>query len=317
MAGVEIQFISVYRGLCVKIVIAEDQPVAALFLTRTLERMGHEVTLARDGEEAWEIVRDGSSALLISDWVMPRLDGPSLCRRIRESKLPRYTYIILLTSRDSRIDRLEGLRAGADDFLTKPPDADELAIRLEIANRILSVHETLAERNSQLAELASVDELTGTKNRRRLRGDLESYTADAVGTGLPLSVVMLDIDHFKSYNDTYGHPAGDDVLRTIGKILARVVRRNDVVARYGGEEFAILLPTAGVDEAMEVAKRIRSAIAEWPWENRAITASLGVATLGAVTAPEMLVESADRALYHSKQAGRNRVTHYHTLTAAS
>ena len=298
-----------------RILIAEDQAVAALFLRRTLERMGHEVAVAADGEAAWEAVRDGNVSLLISDWMMPRLDGPDLCRRIRAAGLVSYTYIILLTAREGRIDRLEGLRAGADDFLTKPPDPDELAIRLEIAGRIIAVHETLARQNARLAELATVDELTGVKNRRQLRGDLEIHTTLAVGEGTALSLVMLDVDHFKPYNDAFGHPAGDDVLRGIGETLIRAVRRNDVVARYGGEEFAILLPTAGIDEAMEVARRIHAAIADRDWPHRAITASLGVATLGTDTHPGSLVDHADRALYHSKQTGRDRVTHFLTIAA--
>ena len=298
-----------------RILIAEDQAVAAIFLRRTLERMGHEVAVAADGEAAWEAVRDGNVSLLISDWMMPRLDGPDLCRRIRAAGLVSYTYIILLTAREGRIDRLEGLRAGADDFLTKPPDPDELAIRLEIAGRIIAVHETLARQNVRLAELATVDELTGVKNRRQLRGDLEIHTTLAVGEGTALSLVMLDVDHFKPYNDAFGHPAGDDVLRGIGETLIRAVRRNDVVARYGGEEFAILLPTAGIDEAMEVARRIHAAIADRDWPHRAITASLGVATLGTDTHPGSLVDHADRALYHSKQTGRDRVTHFLTIAA--
>jgi two-component system cell cycle response regulator len=298
-----------------KILIAEDQLVAALFLRRTLERLGHEVVVANDGEAAWEAVRDDDISLLISDWMMPRLDGPDLCRRIRATDLGSYKYIILLTAKDGRVDKLDGLRAGADDFLIKPPDPDELVVRLQIAERIIAVHETLARQNARLAELATVDELTGVKNRRRLRNDLETQTALAVGEGTPLSIVMLDVDHFKSYNDAFGHPAGDEVLRGVGETLIRAVRRNDVVARYGGEEFAILLPTAGVDEAMEVARRIRAAIADRDWPNRAITASLGVATLGPDTPPESLVERADLALYHSKHTGRDRVTHYQSIAA--
>jgi len=195
-----------------QILIAEDQPTAALFLSRTLEKMGHHVAVARDGEEAWRTLRQGAAPLLISDWMMPNLDGPNLCRRIRAVGGDRYIYIILLTSRDRREDRLTGLRAGADDFLTKPPDADELALRLEIAERILAVHDQLARQNTRLAELATVDELTGTKNRRRFREDLELLFTQALRMRSSLSLIMLDIDHFKQFNDTFGHPAGDDVL---------------------------------------------------------------------------------------------------------
>jgi diguanylate cyclase (GGDEF)-like protein len=293
------------------ILIAEDQPPAALYLLRTLERIGHEVTVARDGEEAWRIIQNRQVPLLISDWMMPNLDGPELCRRIRASASDHYTFIILLTSRDRREDRLTGLRAGADDFLIKPPDPDELAVRLEIAERILAVHYQLALKNAQLVELATVDELTGTKNRRRFREDLELLFGQADRLDSPLSLIMFDLDHFKQYNDSFGHPAGDDVLHGSGSILRAVVRAHDVVARYGGEEFVVLLPATDAIEALEVAERLRSAIACRPWPNRKITASLGVATAGPDTGnAAALVDQADQALYHSKLSGRNQVNHY-------
>jgi diguanylate cyclase (GGDEF)-like protein len=298
-----------------KILIAEDQPPAALFLRRTLEKIGHEATIAPDGEQAWRIIQQGVSPLLISDWMMPRLTGPELCRRIRGAGGDRYTYIILLTSRDRHDDMLEGLRAGADDFLTKPTDPDELVVRLEIAARILAVHEQLARQNAQLAELASIDELTGTKNRRRFREDLDLLFAQADRLGAPLSLIMLDLDHFKEYNDDFGHPAGDEVLHGVGSTLRTAVRSHDIVARFGGEEFVILLPATGEDEALEVAERLRAAIACRHWQHRKVTASLGVGTAGRGTpSAAALVDQADRALYQSKQSGRNQVTHFRTIS---
>jgi two-component system cell cycle response regulator len=293
-----------------KILIAEDQPASAVFLRRTLERMGHEVAVAPDGEAAWQALRDDHAQVLISDWVMPRLDGLELCRRIRDEDGDGYTYVILLTSKDRREERLEGLRAGADDFLTKPVDADELAVRLGIASRILTVHEALASRNARLAELAMVDELTGVKNRRRFREDLDLFFALASRRKIPLSLVMLDVDHFKQYNDAFGHPAGDEVLRIVAGLLLDVTREHDVVSRYGGEEFAILLPSTGSDSAVAVAERFRERIERHPWPHRAVTASLGVASTGADTPTSAsLVETADRALYCSKGSGRNRVSY--------
>jgi len=294
-----------------KILIAEDQPTAALFLRRTIEKMGHQATIAPDGEAAWRMIREGDAPLLISDWMMPHLDGPDLCRRLRAATDDRYIYIILLTSLDRREDRLNGLRAGADDFLTKPPDPDELAVRLEIAERIIAMHDQLARQNARLAELATTDELTGVKNRRRFREDLDLLFAQADRLASSLSLIMLDIDHFKQFNDTFGHPAGDQVLREVGSTLKTILRGHDVVARYGGEEFVVLLPATEIDEAMEVAERLRSAIAEHPWPNRKVTASLGVATSDADTPDAAtLVDHADRALYHSKQSGRNQSTHF-------
>ena len=301
-----------------KILIAEDQPPAALFLRRTLERMGHEPVVAVDGEQAWGLVQEAPTPLLISDWMMPRLDGLELCRRIRgraasarDADAPGYTYVILLTSKDRRQDRLAGLRAGADDFLIKPPDPDELAIRLEIAGRILAVHDALARQNARLAELATVDELTGVKNRRRFREDLEMLHAVASRHGAPLSVVMLDVDRFKQYNDEFGHPAGDEVLQVVGKTLRDNTRDQDVVARYGGEEFALLLPSTNVESSLNLAERLRAKIEGHPWTRRPVTASFGVATTGLhISDSPGLVEAADQALYRSKKAGRNRVSHY-------
>ncbi len=294
-----------------KILIAEDQAMAAIFLRRTLEKMGHQVTVAQDGEEAWHFVQEEGASLLISDWMMPRLDGPELCRRIRLAQAEQYTYIILLTSLDRRDDKLTGLRAGADDFLTKPPDPDELALRLEIAERILAVHEQLARQNARLRELVAVDELTGVKNRRRFREDLELLFAQSERLESPLSLIMLDIDRFKEYNDAFGHPAGDEVLHGVGQLLRMAVRGHDVVARYGGEEFVVLLPGTDQDESLRVAERLRKAIENQIWTHRAVTASLGIATTGdLISTSAMLVDRADRALYRSKQAGRNRVIHY-------
>jgi len=273
--------------------------------------MGHDVTIVPDGEQAWRIVQQGNAPLLISDWMMPYLDGPELCRRIRSAGGDRYTYIILLTARDGRVDRLKGLRAGADDFLTKPLDPDELALRLEIAGRILAVHEQLARQNERLVELAAIDELTGTKNRRRFREDLELLFAQVERLGSPLSLIMLDLDHFKEYNDAFGHPAGDEVLQWVGSSLRTGVRGHDVVARFGGEEFVVLLPATDEVEALDVAERLRSAIAGRLGPHRQLTASLGVGTAGPGTpSAAALVDQADRAMYHSKQSGRNQVTHY-------
>jgi diguanylate cyclase (GGDEF)-like protein len=298
-----------------KILIAEDNPTSALFLRRTLSGKGHEVIVTADGIDAWEAMQAGPVPLLISDWVMPRMNGLELCRLVRGREACDYTYVILLTSRDGRADRLEGLRAGADDFLTKPLDPDELAVRLEIAGRILAVHEALARQNAKLAELASVDELTGVKNRRRFREDLDMYFALWSRQKTPLSLIMLDVDNFKRYNDAFGHPAGDEVLRGFARQLREGSRDHDVVARYGGEEFVVLLPSTPPDDAIYIAERLRVRIERMPSALRPITASLGVATTcDALPACSALVEAADQALYRSKHSGRNRVTHYRQLT---
>lgn len=292
-----------------KILIVEDLPISAVLLRRLLEKQGHEVVVARDGLEAWGLVEATRFPVIISDWVMPGLDGLALCRRVRGQAGRSYSYLILLTSKEGGDERLEGLRAGADDFLTKPANAEELAVRLQIARRILAVQDELERQNRLLAELAHSDELTGVHNRRRFRQLLEVDFA-AAGAGAPLSLVMVDVDRFKEYNDAFGHPAGDEVLRRVAGILRDGVGRSGSVARYGGEEFAVLLPARAAEVARAMADQLRFAVASGRWPLRPITASFGVATSGADAArPDLLVRRADQALYRSKHAGRDRVTH--------
>ncbi len=294
-----------------KILVAEDQVPSALFIRHLLERLGHTVTIAANGADAWRLLRSERYPVVISDWMMPGLDGLQLCRKIRERDDQSYSYLILLTGKHSREDRLEGLRAGADDFLVKPPDVDELAVRLEIARRILAVQEELERRNTLLSELALSDELTGVSNRRRFRESLEIHHSLATRRGVPLSLILLDVDHFKGYNDTFGHPAGDEVLRLVARTLVDGVREADEVSRIGGEEFSVLLPDTDAGFAIEMAGRLRAALAAKAWPLRAVTVSQGVATTakGAVASAATLVDQADRALYLCKRNGRDRVAH--------
>ena len=228
-----------------KILVADDQPVIAMLLRRELERAGHQVQIAADGEAAWRIASAGEAPVLISDWEMPGLDGPGLCRRIRAAGGDAYVYIILLTAKEGRGHRLEGLRAGADDFLTKPVDPEELAVRLEVARRILDVHQELAARNVELASLAGTDGLTGLANRRRFDEEFAKLATLADRVRSPLAVILADVDQFKAYNDEFGHPAGDEALRAVAGLIRSCVRECDVAARYGGEEFAVILPGSG------------------------------------------------------------------------
>jgi len=259
---------------------------------------------------------------VITGWTTTGIDGPRLCRRIRggQKKPHPYTYIIVLTTRGASADRLECLHAGADDFLTVPTDSRELAARLEIARRILGMQEDLERKNARLTELVTVDALTGLKNRRHFREELDAASSLAVRNQHPLSLVMLDIDNFKQINDTFGHTAGDDVLCALAELLRTGGREYDVVARYGGEEFALLLPATDASGSLALAERLRQSIESHTWRGMRVTASFGIAT-ATPAAPDTLalIEGADRALYHSKHRGRNRVTHEeempHTLAA--
>lgn len=294
-----------------KILVADDESTPALFLRRTLERLGHDVVVTLDGLEAWDRLQEGHYRLVITDWMMPGLDGLDLCRKIRGRVDSSYTYIILLTAREGLQDRLAGLSAGADDFLSKPTDPAELSARVAIAGRIVAMQEELERKNLQLAELATIDGLTGLKNRRSFNEALPTACSLAVRCGYPLSLMMIDVDHFKTLNDTFGHPAGDSVLATLADILKGGTRDHDIVARYGGEEFAVLLPATTADAASLLAERLCSIIRNHSWLQRPMTVSAGVATTGTGLATgQELLEAADRALYHSKRSGRDQITHH-------
>ena len=312
-----------------KIVIAEDDAVSRLVLRKALEAMSFEIAALADGVEAWDYLQANEAQVVITDWMMPGLDGLELCRkiRVRGARGP-YVYMILLTSRNSREDRLKALQAGADDFLTKPLDRAELFARLNVARRIVNMeeqlrsrsaelermHAELEKRNTLLAEIASCDGLTGLKNHRFFRESLEAQFALSRRRGMPLSVVMLDVDQFKPFNDSFGHPAGDEVLRDVANILRSCVRDHDVVARYGGEEFAVLLPATDTEASRSLGERLRAAIEEHAWQLRPITISLGISTMSPrVSRPAALIEQADRSLYQSKAEGRNRITHARDL----
>jgi diguanylate cyclase (GGDEF)-like protein len=293
-----------------RILLVEDEEVTAAVLRATLIALGHQVTIAIDGLSAWQMFQAEHFPVVLSDWMMPGMDGLALCRHIRDAGGSLYTYIILFSARDRRADRMEGLRAGADDFLVKPLDADELSVRLEIARRILSVQERLERQKARLAELAMTDDLTGLANRREFRRALEANLALAQRQSQFVSLILFDVDRFKEFNDTFGHPAGDEALQTVAQVVRATCRCHEPVARLGGEEFGVILFGASHEQARAVAERIRLALAGSAWTHRALTASFGLATCGPGEASaQLLVEQADAALYFSKREGRDRITH--------
>jgi two-component system cell cycle response regulator len=300
-----------------RILIVDDDEEYLKLLRMILERQGHVVFEAANGLQAWNQLQSETIPLVITDWMLPELDGVELTKRIRKANLPYYTYLILLTAKKTLNDIVDGLEAGADDYLTKPFDVSEFRARIGIGERILNLEARLRESLHQLASLASHDSLTGLLNRRALYEIIEKEQSRTLNAGISLSVVMIDLDHFKLINDQYGHLVGDEVLCQVAKIIMERKRSSDHAGRWGGEEFLLVLPGANVQEAGNVAERMRVAIGSLsiPLKDGrmvSVKASLGAAS----TVPEeefsleRLIEGADKALYMAKAAGRDLVMLY-------
>jgi diguanylate cyclase (GGDEF)-like protein len=295
------------------VLIADDEPISRRMLQASLVRWGYEVEVAKNGDEALEaLFRDTAPRLAVLDWMMPGLDGLEVCRRVRARPGAPYSYLLLLTSKEGSSDLVEGLEAGADDYIRKPFDAEELKARLRTGERILALQAQLLSAQEALRIQATRDGLTGLFNRRAFLERLAEELARAKRNGSELSVLLLDVDHFKRVNDRLGHQAGDDVLRALGARLSAVLRKYDTLARYGGEELIAALPGCGPAAALVVAERMRSAVASAPIETGAgpveLTVSIGSATCAAGEPDaDALIARADAALYRAKNAGRNRV----------
>jgi|SRR5208282_654541 len=297
-----------------RVLVADDDEIYRSLLAATLGRWGYEVTPVSCGEQALErLGTEGAPTLAILDWMMPGLTGPQVCARLRSNAGPRYTYVLLLTARHNMEDLVEGLEAGADDYLTKPFDTSELRARLRAAERILALQEKLVKSRQELEELATHDPLTQLWNRRAILERLCSEAARAKRERTSLAVVLVDVDHFKQVNDLRGHLCGDQVLCEVARRMESALRPYDVLGRFGGEEFLVTLTTESPEGVNVVAERLRAAVAAQPFaacgaEFR-ISVSVGVATSapGAEPHPESLLRAADNALYRAKREGRNRV----------
>ena len=299
-----------------QILIAEDDPVSRHLLCATLEKWGYKVVVARDGDQAWGILQSEESPhLAIVDWMMPGLDGPELCRRVREclSEERSYTYMILLTARGQKEDIVEGMNAGADDYITKPFDAGELRVRLKAARRILELESRLMAAHDALRHEAMHDQLTGLWNRPAIMGMIERELARAKREGGVVSVALADLDYFKRINDTYGHDAGDRVLCDVARLLQTNLRPYDAIGRYGGEEFLIVMPACELEDAARRADQLRQRLEKTdiflPGKTVHMTACIGVASggVGEEDTIDAVVHAADTAMYRAKRAGRNRV----------
>jgi two-component system, cell cycle response regulator len=298
-----------------RVLLAEDDIFLRQLLRVTLRRAGHEVVEATDGQHAWDLMQKERARLAIVDWMMPRMDGPDLIRRIRGAGWPGYTYIILLTARNDRQDVLDGLSTGADDYLTKPFHREELLARVGVATRILERETKLRESLAREEELAMRDSLTGLLNRRAMQERATAELNRAMRERNDVGLLMVDIDHFKAFNDQCGHLLGDRALGHVAEILRGTVRDYDFVGRWGGEEFLVVLPGTSLAQAVLVADRIQSAVAARPLAlgdrvPPALKLSLGVTAFSPQRGPrtmDQLLEEADAALYRAKAQGRNRV----------
>ena len=299
------------------ILIAEDNPVSRKLLEKALIKAGHEVVSVENGRKALEMFNKNFFPIVLTDWVMPEMDGLELCRAIRETDTPGYVFIVLLTANDSKDDIVTGLKAGADDYLTKPFNHAELIARLSTGKRILELERSLKEANEEIRILSITDPLTGCYNRAYLTERLPQEISRARRYGHPLSLILSDIDHFKKVNDTHGHLIGDHVLKEFVKCFMELIRHNvDWVARYGGEEVLIILPETDVKHAILLAERLRNNLSQRVIEIQGkqigITASFGITGFDPTTpdekiSPEYMINEADKFMYQAKKEGRNRV----------
>jgi diguanylate cyclase (GGDEF)-like protein len=298
-----------------RILVVDDEPLSRHVMQAAVERLGHEWTAAEDGEAAWQCFTQDKPDVLITDLMMPRVDGLELCRRVRADTRAGYTYIILVTVLGERQDVLRGMEAGADDYLIKPVDLFALQARLIAAQRVTGLHAELERHRAQLAHLARHDPLTGLANRRSLQEDLEVLHARSQRYGRRFALAMCDLDRFKAYNDTHGHQAGDQALRAVATTIARELRGGDTVYRYGGEEFLLILPEQTLETARIAVERVRRAVERLAFPQPAagpggtLTLSAGIAAFGPgePTTVGELLELADAALYRAKSAGRNQL----------
>jgi two-component system, cell cycle response regulator len=300
-----------------RLLLVEDEPTQRMMLERQLTRAGYVVETAENGEEALRKILAGQCQILLTDWDMPGMDGPTLCKRVRDAKLSTYVYILLLTGHLTTDDVVAGLGAGANDYIRKPANPAELLARLSAGSRIVQLEQSLREANEKIQLLSITDSLAGTFNRRYLNDQLVKEVDRARRYGRPLSAIMADIDRFKRINDERGHASGDEVLKRFADLAKEILRPSDWIARYGGEEFVLVLPETDASGAAIAAEKLRAACADVPMPlatgDLEVTCSFGVAALSKVTqSPEAaaaaMLREADAALYTSKHEGRNRVT---------
>jgi two-component system cell cycle response regulator len=310
-SGILVSECELDKGASNTVLIAEDDAICRRVLQNRLANWGYRVITTENGVDAWEILRqDNAPDLLILDWMMPGIDGPELCRRIREKQHPIYPYILLVTGKDDTQDVVRGLEAGADDYLSKPFDPTELRARLQVGKRILSLQHELIQAREELRFRANHDALTGVLSRAAILNLLDRELQRGARAGSSTGILMMDLDHFKMVNDTYGHVTGDAVLKEVAHRINQAVRSYDFMGRYGGEEFLAVLSECCPTDLRTIAERVRSAVAGIPVCTAATTLSVTI-SMGGVVASNLapgvdLLSAADAVLYQAKAKGRNR-----------
>jgi diguanylate cyclase (GGDEF)-like protein len=300
-------------GQQTKVLVADDSAVSRKLVEHTLSEKQYSLVFAKSGRETVQLFAEHHPALVIVDWLMPDLTGIEICQHIRSKSQASYTYIILLTGKSEKESVVEGLAAGADDYLTKPFHHEELIARVGVGLRIIGLQREIEAKNLLLKELALTDALTSLPNRRAIEDWATRQLSGAARYGFSFWVALADLDHFKNVNDTHGHDAGDTVLRSFSEILKTNSRRSDICGRIGGEEFLLILTHANEENAVGVIERVRVELQatkfNFDGDALTVTASFGIAGFQGTQAPDFnrLVAQADVALYSAKRRGRNRV----------
>lgn len=300
------------------VLVADDEQAILDLLRRRLEALGCVVSVLPGGTRVVEAARAHMPDLILLDVMMPDLDGFAVCQALKADETVRDIPVIMMTAQSETDSRIKGLELGAHDYVAKPFETAELVARIRAALRVKQLQDDLKEANKRLERLATSDPLTDLPNRRRFDEEFFLVVERSRRTGEPLSVMMIDLDRFKHINDTYGHQAGDDALRQLGRLLNGRRRITDLVARYGGEEFVWVLPGARAEGAVQVGERLRREVEAMALSTSqgplGLTVSIGITTFdpsehGPIAATAVL-EVADQALRKAKEAGRNRIVHH-------
>ncbi len=296
-----------------KVLVAEDSSVYRKLVEQAFSGKPYMVLFAKSGREAMDIFANERPSLVITDRMMPDFSGIELCKSIRHHFLETYTYIIILTSMTEKTEVVKGLTAGADDYLTKPFDQEELLARAGVGRRVVELHRQIEAKNRLLEQLALTDSLTNLPNRRAIEDWATRQLSGAARYGFTFWIVVADLDHFKNVNDTYGHEAGDTVLKRVGEILKSNSRKSDICGRVGGEEFLLTLSHTTAKNVELVIERIRAELEatrfSFDGNSVTVTASFGVAGFDGKPAADLgqIISHADAALYSAKRLGRNRI----------